>query len=176
LMQKKFQNPQYLDFRKEFHSNVDFNLNSHIVAKEENSFSVTLEILEILWKISSSWSFSDYISLNYYINMEKEKQEFIEIQETKKIPNSIFLKFKYYGKLSSFAFREPLDELFFNTNSIDLVLRDTTPKKFRPAYLLCFDHPKKTLTLLLRGTKNIHDLLTDLKFEKVEFQVFILEI
>jgi hypothetical protein len=170
-MQKKFQNPQYLDFRKEFHSNVHFNFNSHEISKEENTFSVTLEILQILLKISSSWSFNDYISLNYYINMEKEKKEFFQTKNLKKIPNSIFLKFKIYAKISSFAFKEPFDDQFFKLNSVDIILRDTSPQKFRPAYMLCFDHSKKTLMLFLRGTKNIYDLFTDLKFEKVEFQV-----
>eukprot|EP01080_Neovahlkampfia_damariscottae_P006995 gene6995-11161_t len=171
-MDKKLIQSHHIDFRRIFHSNYN-EIQIAQETHEETNFSVAMEIYEIIENMASKWSPIEIILLNYYIRNEikkKDQSKEEEFNKKKNISFEIFSRFNYYTKFSKIAFQEPFDFKKFEECNIEVIVRETKPQKFRPAFLLCYDKSVKKLLLLLRGTKNLHDVYTDINFNKTTFQ------
>jgi hypothetical protein len=127
------------------------------------------ELYEILSTLSSRWSMSEVCKLYDFISVKllnSAKKMHPLVGNMASIPYEHVGSVKKYGSVGKFMFAEPFDmELITQRTGIrtvDLIIRNTTPQMFRPAFALWIDQKDRKIILLLRGTKSIHDLVTDL--------------
>ncbi|KAF0985143.1 hypothetical protein FDP41_000182 [Naegleria fowleri] len=162
---------------------------------EESDFSKSgFQKTKSLFKIAtdmmkhSEWEWSDSIGLGYYLNFRKEKieRDFSHVIDEAFKYNSdkrCFVKndteisidtielWKEYITCIRLLFKE-YDNLILKTtfDYADILEYEPKGNAQRSAYAICRDTNRKSLLLLIEGTKSFHDLLTDLNAEAFAFK------